>query len=96
MHVNCVYKYMCMNICERIYINTSGGYDRFNVCMFREGFHAFFLRHVEDQTLLDQVLHLHTHIYIESNIHTRQLYIYITHKSSSLCMYYHIESLKLF
>lgn len=32
--------------------------DRFNICMFREGIHALFFCHVEDQTLLYQVLHL--------------------------------------
>lgn len=39
---------------------TSGSDDWFNSCMFREGFHALLFCHVEDQTLLYQVLHLYS------------------------------------
>lgn len=39
---------------------TSGGDDRFDVCMFRKGFHAFLFTHSENQALLYQVLHLYT------------------------------------
>ena len=39
--------------------HTSGCYNRVNICMFRERFHAFFLGHVKYQTLLDQMLHLY-------------------------------------
>jgi hypothetical protein len=39
-------------------LQTSGGDDRLDICMFRESFHALFFSHVEDQALLYKVLHL--------------------------------------
>lgn len=59
--------YTCMMLCRkrqrvgwswRLKRLTSRRDDWLDVSMFGKGFHALFFGHVEDQTFLDQVLHL--------------------------------------
>lgn len=44
--------------CQGDVVRTCGGNNGFYVGMLGEGFHALFSGHVEDDALLDQVVHL--------------------------------------
>jgi len=58
--VACVHGVWFKKVCGERKDHTSGCYNRVDICMLRESFHAFFLGHVKYQTLLDQMLHLYT------------------------------------
>lgn len=53
-------KWESVHLCHVREKRTGGSDDRFDVCMFGESFQALFFSHVENYTLFDQVVHLHT------------------------------------